>query len=80
MEKCKNIVSDHEDLSTMKPTEVITSGAAETQKSESSAILVAHFDGQAFHAVNVGNTGFMAKIHQKSLRKDWANCSSMMAK
>ncbi|RYR66953.1 hypothetical protein Ahy_A03g013158 [Arachis hypogaea] len=46
MEKCKNIVSNHEDLSTMKPTEVITSGASETQKSESSAILVAHFDGQ----------------------------------
>ncbi|RYQ82708.1 hypothetical protein Ahy_B10g101279 isoform B [Arachis hypogaea] len=59
MEKCKNIVSDHENLSTMKPAEVITSGAAETQKSGSSAILVAHFDGQAFHAANVGNTGFM---------------------
>ncbi|XP_057739300.1 probable protein phosphatase 2C 62 isoform X2 [Arachis stenosperma] len=59
MEKCKNIVSDHENLSTMKPAEVITSCAAETQKSGSSAILVAHFDGQAFHAANVGNTGFM---------------------
>ncbi|KAL1336261.1 hypothetical protein HN51_030653 [Arachis hypogaea] len=59
IEKCKNIVSDHENLSTMKPAEVITSGAAETQKSGSSAILVAHFDGQAFHAANVGNTGFM---------------------
>ncbi|MED6195341.1 hypothetical protein PIB30_037082 [Stylosanthes scabra] len=59
MEKCENIVSNRGNLSTMKPAEVITGGAAKTQNSGSSAILVAHFDGQAFHAANVGNTGFM---------------------
>ena len=46
MEKCENIVLNHENLSTMKPAEVITRSAAETQSSGSSAVLVAHFDGQ----------------------------------
>ncbi|MED6204659.1 hypothetical protein PIB30_010773 [Stylosanthes scabra] len=59
MERCENIVSNRGNLSTTKPAEIITGGAAETQNSGSSAILVAHFDGQAFHAANVGNTGFM---------------------
>ncbi|KAF1895363.1 hypothetical protein Lal_00044013 [Lupinus albus] len=59
MEKCENIVSNHENSSTIKPAEVLIRCAAETQSSGSSAVLVAHFDGQALHAANVGNTGFV---------------------
>ncbi|RDX58142.1 putative protein phosphatase 2C 71 [Mucuna pruriens] len=59
MEKCESIVSNYENISTIKPTEVIIRGAAETQSPGSSAVLVAHFDGQVLHAANVGNTGFI---------------------
>ncbi|CAL0334345.1 unnamed protein product [Lupinus luteus] len=59
MEKCESIVSNHENSSTIKPAEVLIRCAAETQSSGSSAVLVAHFDGQALHAANVGNTGFV---------------------
>ncbi|XP_020222293.1 probable protein phosphatase 2C 62 isoform X2 [Cajanus cajan] len=59
MEKCENIVSNYENSSAIKPLEVITRGAAETQSPGSSAVLVAHFDGQVLHAANVGNTGFI---------------------
>ncbi|KAL2342114.1 hypothetical protein Fmac_010054 [Flemingia macrophylla] len=59
MEKCENIVSNSENSVTLKPVEVITRGAAETQSPGSSSVLVAHFDGQVLHAANVGNTGFI---------------------
>ncbi|BAT86856.1 protein phosphatase 2C [Vigna angularis] len=59
IENCENIVSNYENISTIKPAEVITRGAAETQTPGSSAVLVAHFDGQVLHAANVGNTGFI---------------------
>ncbi|TKY71447.1 phosphatase 2C 71 [Spatholobus suberectus] len=59
MEKCENIVSNYENSSMIKPVEVITRGAAETQSPGSSSVLVAHFDGQVLHVANVGNTGFI---------------------
>ncbi|KAK7328168.1 hypothetical protein VNO77_22265 [Canavalia gladiata] len=59
IEKCENIVSNHENISTVKPAQVITRSAAETQSPGSSAVLVAYFDGQVLHAANVGNTGFI---------------------
>ncbi|XP_027933449.1 probable protein phosphatase 2C BIPP2C1 isoform X2 [Vigna unguiculata] len=59
IENCENMVSNCENISTIKPAEVITRGAAETQTPGSSAVLVAHFDGQVLHAANVGNTGFI---------------------
>ncbi|XP_047159585.1 probable protein phosphatase 2C 71 isoform X2 [Vigna umbellata] len=59
IENCENIVSNYENISTIKPAEVITRGADETQTPGSSAVLVAHFDGQVLHAANVGNTGFI---------------------
>ncbi|KAK7331700.1 hypothetical protein VNO80_28437 [Phaseolus coccineus] len=59
IENCENIVSNYENISTIKPAEVITRGAAETQTPGSSAVLVAHFDGQVLHSANVGNTGFI---------------------
>lgn len=46
MEKCKNIVSSHENISTIKPAEVLTRSAAETQTPGSSSVLVAYFDGE----------------------------------
>lgn len=39
-------MSNHENISTVKPAEVITKGAAETQSPGLSSVLVAHFDGQ----------------------------------
>ncbi|XP_027365119.1 probable protein phosphatase 2C 71 isoform X2 [Abrus precatorius] len=59
MEKCENIVSNYENISAIKPAEVIIRSAADTQSPGSSAVLVAHFDGQVLHAANVGNTGFI---------------------
>nr|XP_007148424.1 hypothetical protein PHAVU_006G207400g [Phaseolus vulgaris]ESW20418.1 hypothetical protein PHAVU_006G207400g [Phaseolus vulgaris] len=59
IENCENIVSNYENISTIKPAEVIIRGAAETQTPGSSAVLVAHFDGQVLHSANVGNTGFI---------------------
>ncbi|KAK7246768.1 hypothetical protein RIF29_41638 [Crotalaria pallida] len=56
MEKCEYIVSNYENI---KPAEVLTRITAETQSPGSSAVLVAHFDGEALHAANVGNTGFV---------------------
>lgn len=41
-------MSNYENISTIKPAEVITRGAAETQTPGSSAVLVAHFDGQVY--------------------------------
>ncbi|KAJ1434946.1 PPM-type phosphatase domain [Sesbania bispinosa] len=71
MEKCENIVSDHENNPTIKPAEVLTRSAAETQSPGSSSVLVAYFDGQALHAANVGNTGFIiirdGSIFKKSM-------------
>ncbi|KAJ1419898.1 PPM-type phosphatase domain superfamily [Sesbania bispinosa] len=46
MEKCENIVSDYENNLTIKPAEVLTRSAAETQYPGSSSVLVAYFDGQ----------------------------------
>lgn len=48
IENCENIVSNYENISTIKPAEVIIRGAAETQTPGSSAVLVAHFDGQVY--------------------------------
>ncbi|XP_061363264.1 probable protein phosphatase 2C BIPP2C1 [Gastrolobium bilobum] len=59
MEKCENIVSNYGNILTIKPAEVLARSAAETQSPGSSAVLVAHFDGQALHAANIGNTGFI---------------------
>lgn len=43
MEKCENIVSNYENI---KPAEVLTRSAAETQSPGSSSVLAAYFDGQ----------------------------------
>ncbi|KAK7412124.1 hypothetical protein VNO78_03572 [Psophocarpus tetragonolobus] len=69
IEKCENIVSNYENISTIKPEEVITRGAVETQSPGSSTVLVAHFDGQVLHAANVGNTGFIITRDGSILKK-----------
>lgn len=46
MEKCQNIVSSYDNISTIKPAEVLTRSVAETQSPGSSSVLVAYFDGQ----------------------------------
>ncbi|KAI5448447.1 hypothetical protein KIW84_015745 [Lathyrus oleraceus] len=59
MGKCEDIVSTYENISTIKPADVLIKSAAETHSPGSSSVLVAYFDGQALHAANVGNTGFI---------------------
>ncbi|KAK7302510.1 hypothetical protein RJT34_13400 [Clitoria ternatea] len=59
MERSENIVSNYENISTIKPVEVITRSVNEIQSSGSSSMLIGHFDGQVLHAANVGNTGFI---------------------
>lgn len=46
MEKCENIVSNYENISKIKPADVLIRSAAETQSPGSSSVLVAYFDGQ----------------------------------
>jgi hypothetical protein len=46
MGNCENIVSNYENISTIKPAEVLIRSAAETQSPGSSSVLVAYFDGQ----------------------------------
>lgn len=55
MEKCENIVSNYENIS-IKPAEVLTRSAAETQTPGSSSLLVAYFDGQVNDQLFLLNT------------------------
>lgn len=46
MGKCEDIVSTYENISTIKPADVLIKSAAETHSPGSSSVLVAYFDGQ----------------------------------
>ncbi|KAI4296335.1 hypothetical protein L6164_036301 [Bauhinia variegata] len=59
MERCENILLNNQNISTIRPAEVLSRAAAETQSPGSSTVLVMHFDGQVLHAANVGDTGFI---------------------
>ncbi|KAJ7968166.1 putative Protein phosphatase 2c [Quillaja saponaria] len=59
MEICENIVSNYKNTSIMRPEEVLKRSATETHSPGSSTVLVGHFDGQALHVANVGDSGFI---------------------
>lgn len=63
MGNCEDIVSNCDNISTIKPAEVLIRSTAETHSPGSSSVLVAYFDGLALHAANVGNTGFIIIRH-----------------
>ncbi|CDO97469.1 unnamed protein product [Coffea canephora] len=70
MENCEKIVSEGNGSITIgrgrrrvrvraTPEEVLSLSVAESQSPGSSTVLVAHFDGQALHVVNIGDSGFL---------------------
>ncbi|KAJ0078187.1 hypothetical protein Patl1_37189 [Pistacia atlantica] len=63
MENCEKIVSEIQNTSITDPVEVLTRSAAETQSPGSTTVLVAYFDGQAFHVANIGDSGFVIIRH-----------------
>ncbi|XP_044490314.1 probable protein phosphatase 2C BIPP2C1 isoform X2 [Mangifera indica] len=63
MENCEKIVSESQNTSMTDPVKVLTRSAAETQSPGSTTVLVAYFDGQTFHAANIGDSGFVIIRH-----------------
>ncbi|XP_031251207.1 probable protein phosphatase 2C BIPP2C1 isoform X1 [Pistacia vera] len=63
MENCEKIVSEIQNTSITDPVEVLTRSAAETRSPGSTTVLVAYFDGQAFHVANIGDSGFVIIRH-----------------
>ncbi|KAI3949304.1 hypothetical protein MKW98_023241 [Papaver atlanticum] len=59
MENCGRIVSVSESINVTEPDKVIIGSAAKARSLGSSTILVAYFDGQVFHAANIGDSGFI---------------------
>ncbi|KAK4564100.1 hypothetical protein RGQ29_006262 [Quercus rubra] len=60
LENCEKIVLDSKSVPMTKPEEVLIRSAAESQSPGSSTVLVAYFDGQVLHVVNIGDSGFIA--------------------
>lgn len=52
IKNCQNIISDCTGDTVNKPVEVLTRSVARTQSPGSSAILIAHFDGQVQFILN----------------------------
>ncbi|KAI3948165.1 hypothetical protein MKX01_014764, partial [Papaver californicum] len=69
MENCARIVSVSESITVTKPYKVLTGSAAKARSLGSSTILVAYFDGQVFHAANIGDSGFIIIINGTVLRR-----------
>ncbi|XP_027112880.1 probable protein phosphatase 2C BIPP2C1 isoform X2 [Coffea eugenioides] len=59
MDNCKKIVSEGNGSIRATPEEVLSLSVAKSQSPGSSTVLVAHFDGQALHVVNIGDSGFL---------------------
>ncbi|KAI3996375.1 hypothetical protein MKX01_026843 [Papaver californicum] len=59
MENCARIVSVSESITVTEPDKVLIGSAAKARSLGSSTILVAYFDGQVFHAANIGDSGFI---------------------
>ncbi|KAI3885466.1 hypothetical protein MKX03_036358 [Papaver bracteatum] len=59
MENCGRIVSVSESIKVTEPDKVIIGSVAKARSLGSSTILVAYFDGQVFHAANIGDSGFI---------------------
>ncbi|KAL6179113.1 hypothetical protein ACLB2K_050629 [Fragaria x ananassa] len=59
MENCERFLSDCKGISLTKPEDILVRAAAQTKSPGSSTVLIAYFDGQAFHVANIGNSGFI---------------------
>ncbi|MCL7022060.1 hypothetical protein MKW94_009769 [Papaver nudicaule] len=59
MANCAKIVSVSESITVTEPDKVLIGSAAKARSLGSSTILVAYFDGQVFHAANIGDSGFL---------------------
>ncbi|KAL5209037.1 hypothetical protein ABZP36_004660 [Zizania latifolia] len=70
MDSCKKVVMESQGAPGMRPEEVLAKAADEARSPGSSTVLVAHFDGQALHACNIGDSGFLVirngEIYKKS--------------
>ncbi|CAI9103997.1 OLC1v1002599C1 [Oldenlandia corymbosa var. corymbosa] len=70
MENCKKIVSEGNGSWRPTPVEILRLSVAESQSPGSATVLVAHFDGQALHVVNIGDSGFLVlrngNVYKKS--------------
>jgi len=56
MGNCEDIVSNCDNISTIKPAEVLIRSTAETHSPGSSSVLVAYFDGQVNDFLFVRNS------------------------
>ncbi|KAG8368693.1 hypothetical protein BUALT_Bualt15G0072200 [Buddleja alternifolia] len=63
MKTCERLISDSNGDSINDPLELLKLSVAETHSPGSSAVLVAQFDGQALHVVNIGDSGFTILRH-----------------
>ncbi|KAK3031511.1 hypothetical protein RJ639_036025 [Escallonia herrerae] len=59
MDKCEEIVSNSDSLLITNPVNLLKQSIREAQSPGSSTVLVAYFDGQVLHVVNIGDTGFL---------------------
>ncbi|OVA03109.1 Protein phosphatase 2C (PP2C)-like domain [Macleaya cordata] len=69
MENCAKIVSECQRVPVPEPDQVLIQSAAEARSPGSSTVLVAYFDGQVFHAVNIGDSGFIIIRNGTVLRR-----------
>ncbi|KAK2986914.1 hypothetical protein RJ640_009057 [Escallonia rubra] len=59
MDKCEEIVSNSDSLLITNPVDLLKQSIRESQSPGSSTVLVAYFDSQVLHVINIGDTGFL---------------------
>ncbi|XP_019171469.1 PREDICTED: probable protein phosphatase 2C 71 isoform X2 [Ipomoea nil] len=59
MENCEKVILQSGSDSGTDPKVVLKLSVAKVESPGSSTALIAHFDGQAFHVANIGDSGFM---------------------
>nr|GMC83277.1 probable protein phosphatase 2C 62 [Ipomoea batatas]GMC85580.1 probable protein phosphatase 2C 62 [Ipomoea batatas] len=59
MENCEKVILQSGSDSGTDPKVVLKLSVAKVESPGSSTVLIAHFDGQAFHVANIGDSGFL---------------------
>ncbi|KAK3010755.1 hypothetical protein RJ639_011308 [Escallonia herrerae] len=59
MDKCEEMVLNSDSLLITNPVDLLKQSMREAQSPGSSTVLVAYFDSQVLHVVNIGDTGFL---------------------
>ncbi|XP_008782121.2 probable protein phosphatase 2C 62 isoform X2 [Phoenix dactylifera] len=69
MQNCEKLVSECQGVPGTKPDQILIQSAAEARSPGSSTVLVAYFDGQVLHVVNIGDSGFIVIRNGTILKK-----------